>query len=188
MRTLLASLLIICALFAQGQDKYANTFVTNSGKIHFFSATPLEDIEATSKTALCAFNTASKKVNVQIKITSFVFPKSLMQDHFNENYLESEKYPMSVLDGVIVEDVDYSKDGVYDVTFKGTLEMHGVKANREIKCKLTVKNGQPANVTSTFDVKLVDHNIKVPQAVSMNVAEVIAVDVNFDLQKYQPKQ
>ncbi|MFN8285211.1 MAG: YceI family protein [Chitinophagales bacterium] len=187
MKALIASLFLVCAVVAQAQDKYAGTFVTTAGKIHFFSATPLEDIDATSKTALCAFNTVSKKVNVQVKITSFVFPKTLMQDHFNENYLESEKYPTSVLDGVILEDIDYSKDGVYDVTFKGTLEMHGVKHEREIKCKLTVKNGQPANVTTKFDVRLEDHKIQVPQAVSMNIAEVIAVDVNFDLQKYQPK-
>lgn len=187
MKSLLTALLFMAALGVQAQDKFANTYVSTAGNIHFFSATPLEDIEATSKTALCAFNTVSKKVNVQVKITSFHFPKSLMESHFNENYLESDKYPMSVLDGVILEDIDYSKDGTYDVTFKGTLDMHGVKQEREIKCKLTVKNGAPVNVTGAFDVKLADHNIQVPQVVATNIAEVIKVDVNFDFQKYQPK-
>jgi polyisoprenoid-binding protein YceI len=86
---------------------------------------------------------------------------------------------------VIVENIDFTKDGTYDVTLKGTLDMHGVKQAREIKGKLTIKNGAPVRATATFIVKLVDHKIKIPKAVVMNIAEEIKVDVDFTLEKYQ---
>lgn len=184
MKRLLSLVFLVAALAGQAQDKYANTWMCKTGKVHFFSSTPMEDIEATTTTALCALDTASKKVYAQIKITSFTFHSGLMQDHFNENYMESSKYPLSELSGVIVEDIDFKKDGVYDVTVRGTLDMHGVKQQRDIKCKLTIKGGQPVNATGSFDVKLADHKIEVPKAVFTNIAESIKVDVNFDFTKY----
>jgi len=187
MKTTFAVLLIAFTLQLSAQDKYPNTYTCTKGKIHFFSSSPLEDIEATSNTAGCAFNTQTKKVFVKIQQTSFVFKDKLMQEHFNENYMESEQYPSAMLDMVIVETIDYTKDGVYDVTLKGTLEMHGVKQEREIKGKLTVKNGAPVLATAVFDVKLVDHKIKIPKAVMMNIAEMIKVDVEFVLEKYEKK-
>ena len=187
MKPLLSIFLLAVVLQLSAQEKYNNTYACTKGKIHFFSASPLEDIEATSNTAGCAFNTQTKKVFVKIQQTSFVFKDKLMQEHFNENYMESEQYPSSMLDMVIVETIDYTKDGVYDVTLKGTLEMHGVKQEREIKGKLTVKNGEPVLATAVFDVKLVDHKIKIPKAVMMNIAEMIKVDVEFVLEKYEKK-
>ena len=110
-----------------------------------------------------------------------------MQEHFNENYLESDEFPTAVLDMVIAENLDFTKDGSYDVTLTGTLDMHGVKQPREIKGKLTIKNGAPVNATADFEVKLVDHKIKIPKAVIMNIAEKIKVDVDFTFEKYQKK-
>ncbi len=106
-----------------------------------------------------------------------------MQDDFNEDYAESSKYPYAILDAVI-SGADFAKDGTYDVTLKGTFEMHGVKVNREIKGKLTIKDGQPVSATAQFEVKLVDHKIKVPTIVVMKIAEVVKVDVNLVFKKY----
>lgn len=186
MKPLLSIILIALGLqlAAQG-DKYANTYVCTKGKIHFFSATPLEDIEATSNSTVCVVNTQTKKVYVKVQQTTFTFKDKLMQEHFNENYMESEKFPAAVLDMVITDNIDFTKDGVYDITLKGTLEMHGVKNEREIKGKLTIKNGVPVLATAVFDVKLVDHGIKIPSAVAMNIAESVKVDVDFALEKYQ---
>ncbi len=171
--------------FVSAQDKYANTYVCTTGKIHFFSSSPLEDIEATSTTAVCVINTQTKKVYAKIKQASFVFKDKLMQEHFNENYMESDKFPDAILDMVIAESIDFTKDGVYDITLTGTLAMHGVKIPREIKGKLTIRNGVPVNATAAFEVKLVEHGIKIPRAVIMNIAEVIKVDVTFALEKYK---
>lgn len=186
MKNTLGIFLVLLALQLSAQgDKYANTYVCTKGKVHFFSSSPLEDIEATSNTTVCVINTQTKKVYAKLQQSSFVFKDKLMQEHFNENYMESDKYPSSVLDMIIVDAIDFTKDGVYDVTLKGTLEMHGVKQEREIKGKLTIKNGVPAQATAAFEVKLVDHGIKIPKAVLMNIAEVIKVDVDFALEKYQ---
>jgi hypothetical protein len=168
-------------------DRYANTYACTTGKIHFFSATPLENIEASSEKAVCVFNTQTRKVYTKVPMTSFRFPKKLMEEHFNENYIESEKYPYGILDAVIASDIDLEKDGTHDVELKGTFEIHGVKQDREIAGKLTIKNGVPYRATATFNVKLEDHKIKVPKAVVMNIAESIKVDVDFVFEKYVKK-
>jgi hypothetical protein len=177
--------LILGSLCLSAQDKYATTFVCSNGKIHFFSSSPLEDIEATSRKAICVINTENKKVYAKVQMKTFEFRDKLMQEHFNENYIESDKYPVAILDMVITNDIDFAKDGVYDVTLKGTFEVHGVKQEREVKGKLTIKNGAPVNAIANFDVALVDHKIKIPKAVIMNIAEVIKVDVDFTFEKYQ---
>lgn len=186
MKYFIVSLLLVAINILSAQDdKYANTYATTKGKIHFFSSSPLEDIEAVTNSAVCVLNTQNKKVISKVTITSFTFKDKLMREHFNENYLESDEFPNAVLDMVIVEDVDFTKDGTYDVTLKGTLEIHGVRQSREIKGKLTVKGGALVNAVADFEVKLVDHKIKIPKAVIMNIAEVIKVDVNFTFEKYQ---
>ena len=178
-------MLLAAALFSNAQeDKYADTYSCKTGMVHFFSATAMENIDATSNSSLCILNTKSKKVVVKIKQSGFLFKDKLMQEHFNENYMESEKYPYASLDMEIVENLDYTKEGSYDVTLKGTIEMHGVKKEREIKGKLTVKNGGPATATAVFMVKLADHNIKIPSVVGANIAEDVKVDVNFVFEKF----
>ncbi len=177
---------MVVVFAANAQEKnYNNTFTTTAGKVHFFSKTPLEDIEATTRKAVCVFDTETKKVQVKIPNTSFEFRQKLMQEHFNENYMESDKYPNSTLNGELLESIDFSKDGTYTATVKGELNVHGVKKPREVPVKITVKDGAPVKVTSEFDIKLVDHKIKIPKAVLLNIAEIIKVDVDFDLAKYQ---
>jgi hypothetical protein len=180
------NIIIIFALI-MGYSANAQQFVAKTGKAHFFSKNTMEDIEATSNTAVCALNTTTKKIVVKIRNTSFKFKSGLMQEHFNENYMESDKYEFSSLDAVIVENIDFTKDGIYDVTIKGTLDIHGVKVEREIKGKLTIKNGVPVNGTAKFDVKLADHKIKIPSLLGSNIAEVIPVDVDFNFEKYEKK-
>ena len=177
---MIAASLFCCTVSAQ-------QFVAKTGKAHFFSASSMENIEATSTTAVCALNTTTKKIVVKIRNTSFKFKDGLMQEHFNENYMESDKHEFSTLDGLIVETIDFTKDGEYDVTIKGILDIHGVKVDREIKGKLTIKNGVPVNGTAKFDVKLTDHKIKIPSMLGSNIAEVITVDVDFNFEKYEKK-
>ncbi len=186
MRLLMFLLVLSLCSFAQ-EKNYDNTFATTSGKVHFFSKAPLEDIEAVTQKAIGVFDTKTKKVQAKIPVSSFEFKQKLMQEHFNENYLESDKYPYANLDGVVAEEIDYSNDGVKEVTVKGDLTVHGVKKPRDIKVKITVKDGVPVNVTGEFDIKLIDHKIKIPKAVILNIAEVIKVDLNFDLVKYEKK-
>lgn len=187
MNKLLSLLFLVFVFGASAQNDSVTTFVTTQGKVHFFSATPLENIEATTSKAICVFNTQTQKINAKILITSFTFKDKLMQEHFNENYLESDKYPHSIFNGEIVEKLDLSKDAELPVTIRGTFDIHGVELAREVKGVLTIKNGQPINATVKFDVHLVDHKIKIPKAVMLSIAEVIAVDLNFNFLPYQKK-
>jgi hypothetical protein len=174
----------ICQSVRAGGD-YSSTYACTNGKIHFYASTPLENIEATSNKAICVLNTGTKKVVAKVQMTSFVFPNGLMQEHFNENYMESTKFPYGELDAVISGNIDFTVDGVYNVILKGSFQMHGVKVDREIPAKITVVNGKPASGSAAFDVKLVDHHIKIPTAVITKIAEVVKVDLNFVFEKYQ---
>jgi polyisoprenoid-binding protein YceI len=179
---IIAILMPLAFLCSPALNAQAHTFVCTNGNIHFSASTIMEDIDATSNIAVCALNTQTKKISAKVAMTSFVFRRKKMQDDFNEDYAESTKFPYASLDAVI-ENINFSKDGTYDVTLKGTFEMHGVKVEREIKGKLTVKNGQPVSATAQFDVKLADHKIKVPTIVVVKIAEVVKVEVNFVFKK-----
>ena len=179
--TILISLSLFCSQDISGQS--AKKFGCSNGKVHFFASTAVEDIEATSNSAACVFDMSTIKISAKVGMTSFEFKRKKMQDDFNEDYAESTKFPYAMLDAVITNTINFSKDGTYDVTLKGTFEMHGVKMDREIKGKLTIKNGQPVNATAQFEVKLADHKIKVPTIVVVKIAEVVKVDVNFVFNK-----
>ena len=112
------------------------------------------------------------------------FDQELMKEHFNENYLESEKYKSATYKGQINEKVNLKKPGVYEVSVTGLLSIHGVEQNRTISGTVTVIKNQ-LRVQTKFNVKLVDHDIKIPTIVFQNIAEVI--DVTVDLQ-FSPKK
>jgi polyisoprenoid-binding protein YceI len=103
-----------------------------------------------------------------------------MEEHFNEKYMESEKYPNSIFSGKINETIDYTKDGSYDVTVTGKLNIHGVEQLRTFKGKVMVKD-QSIQLISDFKVKLADHNIDIPKLVVAKIAEVIDVHVDTTL-------
>jgi hypothetical protein len=151
-------------------------------KISFFSETPIENIQAESANVISLIKGDSVIFNV--RNTSFIFEKSLMQEHFNENYMESSKYPVSSLKGKINEKIDLTKNGTYTVTCTAALNMHGVTKNYVFKGVMSVK-GEEVHLKSDFDVKLVDHNIDRPQAVIKNLAEVIRVKVDVVYQAFK---
>jgi len=151
-------------------------FIFESGKISFFSETPVENIAAETNNYAAALQPAAKKFAFSVLITGFQFEKSLMQEHFNENYMESDKFPKATFTGVIVEDLAIEEEGTYSLTAKGKLNIHGVEQERTIPVKLINKDGK-YTFNSAFQVKLVDHNIEVPSIVVTNIAEVIDVKI-----------
>jgi polyisoprenoid-binding protein YceI len=106
-----------------------------------------------------------------------------MQQHFNENYMESEKYPYAIFKGRIIEELDLSKPGVYSVNASGTLTIHGVDQDRKLSGKLTVGENSLVLETS-FDVMLIDHKIEVPKLVFKKIAEKIEVSANINYTPY----
>ena len=122
-------------------------------------------------------NTKTNDVIAQVMIKGFIFPNGLMQEHFNENYMESDKYPKSTFKGKINEKVDYTKDGTHNVTITGNLEVHGVTKPRTLPATITIKGGV-ITVDLKFNIALKDHEIKVPEAVGAKIAENIEVTVH----------
>ncbi len=145
------------------------------GQASFFSYAPLEIIRAKSNHMRGAIDISTRTFVFAVSVYTFQgFNSGLQQEHFNENYLESEKYPESTFEGKFIEEVDFTKDGTYDVRAKGILDLHGVKRERIIKGTVTVKNNM-LEVNAQFTVLLEDHNIKVPRVVYQKISPEIDV-------------
>lgn len=168
--------LLLTTVLADAQD----VFVSSSSTISFFSETPVENIDATSKQAVGAINIKKRSVFFKVKMSTFEFKKALMQEHFNENYIESAKYPYATFNGTINEPVDLSKDGSYEVTATGKLSLHGVDQDRTVPATIVVKDGK-LDVTSAFEVKVADHQIKIPTVVVQHIAEEVKVKVHAEM-------
>ncbi|SFD25495.1 YceI-like domain-containing protein [Chitinophaga sp. CF118] len=168
--TLFAGLLLTISCFAQEIFSCRNTTLS------FFSATPMEDIDAVTSKGVSAINLKTGAVYFKVAVNTFKFKKQLMEEHFNENYLESDKYPHAEFKGKIIDIIDLHKDGTYNVTVEGTLSMHGVDKVYREKATVTVQDGKPA-ATTKFNVRLADHHIKIPTLVVKNIAEVVEVTV-----------
>lgn len=162
----------------------AQKYFTRNGKVSFFSDAPLEKIEAHNNQATSVIDTETGKMEFAILIKAFQFEKALMQEHFNENYMESSQYPKSTFKGQITDDsqVDFGTDGAYEVTVSGEISIHGVTKEIEAPGKIIV-DGEKISATSTFELTVADFDIKIPSVVWDNIAKTVEVSVDMD---YQP--
>jgi len=161
-------------------------FMAKTCEITFFSQTPVEDITATSKIAKPLLNTKTQEVQVKIPMTSFIFEKPLMQEHFNENYVESEKYPFAIFKGKINEKTDFTIDGEYPVTVTGTMSLHGVDKEYTIPGKLIIK-GEQITLSSTFKITFANHKIVIPSLYAGIFPPDTEVKINSVLEPYIKK-
>lgn len=161
---------------------YAQKFMTRDARISFLSEAPLEKIEAVNKSGSAVLDAETGRMEWKVLIKNFVFEKKLMQEHFNENYMESDKYPNATFKGEIVniKDMNLGKDGEYNVRAKGKMTIHGVERDIEVPGKITVAGGK-LNVMSEFKVACADYNINIPSVVRDNIAKEIAVRVEAAL-------
>jgi polyisoprenoid-binding protein YceI len=156
-------------------------YQTKTGKVSFSSDAPLEMIKATSNKLAGVLKIENKSFAFLVQMSGFEgFMNALQKEHFNENYIESDKYPKAKFEGKIIEDVDFSKDGSYKVRAKGKFSIHGVEESKTIKCSLTIK-GKEIKVKSKFTILLGDYGIKIPSVVNQKIAEEIIVDINMTL-------
>ena len=175
-------LLIITVLAVQcviGQK-----YITKTGHISFFSETAMENIEAHNKQVNCALDVSNGNMAFKVLNKSFEFERALMQEHFNENYIESHKFPTSLFSGKILnmDKIDLSKNGSYDVEVKGSLTIHGVKNEITKKGKITVE-GDKIKIESKFPVIPEDYDIAIPGAVRDKIEKEIDVSISAELKK-----
>ena len=177
-------LVIIVAFFLVGNLAAQKILIAKSSDISFFSKTPVKDIEADNKTSASLLNLDTKDIVVKIPVKNFIFPNKLMQEHFNENYLETEKYPFSTFKGKINETLDINVDGKFPVSATGKIMLHGVERDQVFKGTATILN-KKLSIDSIFDIALVDYKIDVPKLVFEEIAEKIKVTfkINYEEKK-----
>lgn len=161
------------------QDKY----FTKSGVIHFVSKGNIETIQANHRSVTCVLDSKTGAVQFAVLMKGFEFKKALMQEHFNENYVESDKYPKAEFRGQIVNngEIAYTKDGMYNAHVKGKLTMHGETKDVEADGKVTVKGGKLL-ANSGFTILMSDYNITIPKLVKENMSNTVTVSVNCTLE------
>lgn len=172
-----SGLCILMALLAPGFLAAQQRYSIDRGKIYFRSDAPLEMIEAESSELKGAIDNENKTFAFSIAMASFEgFNSPLQREHFNENYMETAKYPKATFSGRIIESVDLSKDGSYEVRAKGKMNIHGIEQERIIKSNVVVKNGK-ISVSSDFTVLLEEHGISIPKIVYQKIAGEIKVNI-----------
>lgn len=178
----LLSILFFYLLFinvSHGQQKY----FTNHGFISFFSHSPLEDIKADNNQVLSVYDVETNQLMIYSLMKSFMFKKALMQEHFNENYVESDKYPKSAFEGKI-SDFDISNTSNQTVNISGTLSLHGKTTNIQTQGLVSQKDGH-LFLKGDFMVKVADYDIKIPRTVINNIAKSIKVSFDLDYEIYK---
>lgn len=178
--TILFLLTIVChAVIAQTR------FFTKSAKVSFYSTTPLAAIEAHNVKAVSVFDHTSGQIEFSVLMKGFEFEKARMQADFNENFVESDKYPKAIFRGNIknVHDLALNKDGVYRAQVTGVLTIHGVSKTQNAESLFTIKSGV-ISAASELIITVADYNIKTPALVADKIGKTVKILVNISA--YQP--
>ncbi|MCD6069131.1 MAG: YceI family protein [Bacteroidetes bacterium] len=183
-----AVVLILAVSLSIAVKAQTSIYMAKSSEITFFSEATLENIDAKNNTGKPVLNTKTGDLQVQVTMKGFKFKSPLMEEHFNETYVESDKYPQAKFLGKIKDNdkIDYTKDGSYDVIVEGPMTMHGETKNVTATGKLTV-SGNKILIDSKFKLKLADYKVDVPKNKLSNIAEVVDVTVKAILEPFEKK-
>ncbi len=181
MRVFLA-ILLWGAFLAKARSASAQQYTVADGYISFYSSAPLEDIQAVNRKVNSLFSSATGEIAFSVPVSGFEFKKKLMQEHFNEKYLESEKFPRATFTGRI-NGYDASVSGIQNVQAAGKLTIHGV--TREVNVPGTIaRQGENLIMKSKFTVRLEDYSVSIPKILWQNIAEQVEVTVDL---VYKPR-
>jgi len=172
---------LILALIGIAQLAIGQKYFSKTGKISFSSEAPMEKIEATNTTASTVIDVPTGAMEWAVLIQGFQFEKALMQEHFNENYMESGKYPKARFKGKIdnLASVNFTKDGTYSVNVSGIMELHGVTKPVNAAGTITVKKGV-ITAQSKLTLTLADFGIEIPKLVADNISKTVDIVVQAD--------
>lgn len=178
MKNIFFIVLLLSTQLAFGQKYFSKT-----GKISFYSEAPMEKIQAQNSSASTALDINSGNMEWAVLIRGFKFDKALMQEHFNENYMESTSYPKAKFKGKIdnLDTVNFAKDGSYSITASGQLEIHGITKPITSRGIITVKNGT-ISAGSNFTILLEDYGIQIPKLVADNISKSVDITVDVSYQ------
>ena len=165
----------------------AQKFFTKDAKINFdaTNASSPEKIAAVNPKGTLVIDAATGKMEAAVLVKGFRFEKALMEEHFNENYMESNKFAKATFSGDVVDfkkNVNLTKDGDYTATVKGKLTMHGITKDVETKGVITVKGGKITASKSSFKAPLADYKIDIPSVVRDKIGNDAKIDISGTLQ------
>jgi polyisoprenoid-binding protein YceI len=162
-------------------------YIDRSGKASFFSSALVEDIEAHNNQAVSILDVKSGEIVASMLMKSFDFKKALMEEHFNENYIESNKFPKATFKGKItnLDQFNTTKNGKYVLEIDGDITIHGVTKPLKIKAEASVTDGK-IKASAIFPLKVKDFKITIPSLVRNNIAEEVEVGVSFNYQPMNP--
>ena len=175
--------IVLACLMLLSSTANGQKYKSDSSYVHFFSSAPMEDIEATNLEGQSAFDLETGQIVFSIPIRSFEFEKSLMQEHFNENYLESDKYPKAMFSGKITG-FDPEITSKQKVKASGKMTIHGVEQPVSVEGDLII-NDNSMEINAVFPIKLADYKIKIPKVVFYNIAELVEVTIHFNYEKIE---
>jgi polyisoprenoid-binding protein YceI len=180
MRKIIVFSFVICIAFASKAQK----IFTKTANVTFNASSPLEPIEGTTRTATTVVDLSNGNMEFAVLVKSFIFPQALMQEHFNENYMESNKFPKAIFKGKIdnLKEINLSKDGSYKAKVSGNLEMHGITKPVATVADFVVKGGK-IKATSNFAVTIADYGISIPAAVKDKIAKTAKINI---IAEYMP--
>lgn len=178
-----ATLLLLCTL---PHFLLAQKYFTRDARVYFdaTSKNSPERVEATHKSGTMVIDMATGKLEASVLMKGFLFQKALMQEHFNENYVESTKFPKATFKGTIddLSKLNLAKDGTYAVPVSGEMTMHGVTKPMKTTANFTVKGGA-ITATTTFVAALADYGISIPSLVADKLGKEAKVTVTGTLSK-----
>lgn len=175
----LRTVFILLVLIMANLSVSAQKVYTKNGSVSFFSKASVENISAENNQVMSVLTMATGDIQFSVFINAFHFKKSLMEEHFNENYMESDKYPKAIFKGKIndLSKVNFTKDGNYTVEVTGDLTMHGVTNQVTTQGLISVRSGV-ATASSDFKIKLADYKISIPKIVKDNISEIVDVKIS----------
>jgi polyisoprenoid-binding protein YceI len=176
--------LTIAILILAATTTYGQRYITKTGHIWFHSEAPLETIEAHNNQVNSALDLTTGAFVFKVLMKSFIFEKALMQEHFNENYVESDKFPNATFQGKVtnIDDIDFQKEGSYDAEISGELTIHGITNKVDANGTFDVHPDMIAG-TSKFTLLIADYNISIPGAVAGKISEEIEINVDLKLKE-----
>ena len=175
-------ILMLLGSFLSGPSK-EKQHIARQGQVSFFSYTSVENIEAKNNQVLSIIDFSKNEIAISMLMNAFTFKKSLMQEHFNESYIESDIYPKATFSGKII-DFDALETAPQTKIIKGDLTIHGITKETEIKVNIE-KKGDSYSIQGDFEIEVKDFDIKIPPILIPNIAQVIAIEFRFEYVPYE---
>jgi len=179
MKKILLLSLTFFSFFSFSQEKY----ISRNGQIQFIASTPLETIDPVNNHVSCVLDTENGNLVFQMKMISFKFEKALMEEHFNEKYVESDKFPKSTFVGRVQNWDVFNWNGTeQNIVVKGKITIHGIE--KEIIVKGVIETSKSTIfLSSSFDIIISDFSIEIPRLVRDKISETVKVEVNVTLKQ-----